>query len=177
MTEKRSDPLGFTYKTVIMTSRAFALFLFALPLISVLGSHRPNHFGNPCTLCKCFVEYTDRDLALPGKPYKVVSEGYETTEDQCLALCLQDKDCKAVVYGLVGGRSVFTCELYDSTNSRANPTYVPFMNVYLPRNAECAIPISQFAPLKAVEQSDNVLKRKEKYRVLQARPNLFNFGK
>ncbi|KAK0398308.1 hypothetical protein QR680_002527 [Steinernema hermaphroditum] len=159
------------------SGRVLALLLVALLPIYSIATHHPNHFGNPCSLCKCFVEYTDRDLALPGKPYKVAAEGYETTEDQCLALCLQDKDCKAVVYGLVGGRSVFTCELYDSVNSRANPTYVPFMNVYLPRNAECTIPMNQFTPLKTIEQTENVLKRKEKYRVFQTRPNLFNFGK
>uniref|UniRef100_A0A1I7ZQ77 Apple domain-containing protein n=1 Tax=Steinernema glaseri TaxID=37863 RepID=A0A1I7ZQ77_9BILA len=159
------------------SGRVLGLLLFVSLPLAVFSSDRPNHFGNPCSLCKCFVEYTDRDLALPGKPYKVAAEGYDTTEDRCLALCLQEQECKAVVYGLVGGRSVFTCELYDSVNSRANPTYVPFMNVYLPRNAECTVPTSEFAPLQTVEQTDSVLKRKEKYRILQTRPNLFNFGK
>lgn len=50
-----------------------------------------DHFGDTCWLCECFVEYTDRDVALPSVPYKVVEEPYEATEDRCLATCINDE--------------------------------------------------------------------------------------
>uniref|UniRef100_A0AC34GUB3 Uncharacterized protein n=1 Tax=Panagrolaimus sp. ES5 TaxID=591445 RepID=A0AC34GUB3_9BILA len=67
-----------------------ATFLFGA-FILVKSSHRQNHFGNPCYLCECFVEYTDRDQALASVPYKIALNGYDTTEDQCLATCLRDE--------------------------------------------------------------------------------------
>lgn len=49
-----------------------------------------DHFGNPCILCKCFVEYTDRDMPMSLKPYGIANDSYSSTEDQCLVTCLKD---------------------------------------------------------------------------------------
>lgn len=49
-----------------------------------------DHFGNTCKLCDCFVYYTDRDVTTASVPYKSVHNPYESTEDRCLATCLND---------------------------------------------------------------------------------------
>lgn len=50
-----------------------------------------DHFANPCILCDCFVEYADRDLTIFASPYLIAKNPYESTEDQCLSACLNDK--------------------------------------------------------------------------------------
>ncbi len=46
--------------------------------------------GHKCDLCSCFVDYKNRDVWSPIEPYATAAVGYETTLDQCLALCLRD---------------------------------------------------------------------------------------
>ncbi|KAH7729598.1 Protein Y37A1B.7 [Aphelenchoides avenae] len=140
------------------------------------GSHRENHFGNPCTLCECFIEYTDRDVALPSVPYKVAAKPYDITEDKCLSLCMDDSDCKVAVYGYVGGRNIFACELYDEINARS-PIYTPFTNMYIKRVTKCAKKAPRyFPPLQTVEGDESTVARKSRYLKLQQKLNPFNFG-
>ncbi|VDP23914.1 unnamed protein product [Heligmosomoides polygyrus] len=94
-----------------------------------------DHFGDPCYLCRCFVEYTDRDVAVPIRPYAMAADGYDTTEDRCLATCLRDKKCGVAVYGMVGGRKVFACEFYEHIDSRRSPFYSPFVNIYIKKTS------------------------------------------
>lgn len=44
-----------------------------------------------------------------------------------------------VVFGYVGGRQVFTCELYEEINVQ-QPIYAPFTNIYLKKRSHCAQP-------------------------------------
>uniref|UniRef100_A0A1I7W120 Apple domain-containing protein n=1 Tax=Loa loa TaxID=7209 RepID=A0A1I7W120_LOALO len=81
-------------------------------------------------MCKCFVEYTDRDMPISFKPYGVANDSYSSTEDQCLVTCLKDTRCKTVVYGLIGGRDVFTCELYEAVTLN-QLIYAPNMNIII----------------------------------------------
>lgn len=46
--------------------------------------------------------------------------------------------CRAAVYGMVGGRTVFTCELYEKIDSRKSPVYAPYVNIYIKR-ASCPL--------------------------------------
>jgi len=70
------------------------------------------------------------------QPYNVAINSYEATEDRCLAACQNDQNCKAVVYGYIGGRDVFTCELYSESNVKS-PLYTPFTNIYIKKRSEC----------------------------------------
>uniref|UniRef100_A0A915PIL8 Apple domain-containing protein n=1 Tax=Setaria digitata TaxID=48799 RepID=A0A915PIL8_9BILA len=138
--------------------------------------NRPNHFGNPCVLCKCFVEYTDRDLPITLKPYGVAIDGYSTTEDQCLATCLKDSRCKAAVYGLIGGRDVFTCELYETTTVN-QLIYVPNVNIYLPkRKSGCKVYYDHIQSSKLTDRQEEITKRKVSYLTLLGQRNHFAFG-
>uniref|UniRef100_A0A7E4VCI8 Apple domain-containing protein n=1 Tax=Panagrellus redivivus TaxID=6233 RepID=A0A7E4VCI8_PANRE len=150
----------------------------AIVILSVAGVAlgRQNHFGNPCYLCDCFVEYTDRDQALASVPYKIALNGYDTTEDQCLAMCLNDQDCKAAVYAYVGGRNVFSCELYDEVNT-GNPIYTPYANIYLKRVATCRKPTSHLKPIEMVAGDESVIQRKQKYIRLEQKLNPFHHGR
>ncbi|VDM96645.1 unnamed protein product [Thelazia callipaeda] len=122
-----------------MRAVSFLLTVMGVLVNLVQTYNRPNHFGNPCVLCKCFVMYTDRDKPLSSVPYGVAKDGYDSTEDQCLSTCLKDNKCKGVVYGLVGGRNVFTCELYADA-ALDELIYVPHVNIYLPkRRSECHV--------------------------------------
>ncbi|KAF7639891.1 Apple domain-containing protein [Meloidogyne graminicola] len=113
---------------LIVALSVFCLFCKGIPLT---GIRKPNHhFGAPCQLCECFVEYTDRDMNVFSQPYNVAINSYEATEDRCLAACQNDQNCKAVVYGYIGGRDVFTCELYSEANVKS-PLYTPFTNIYI----------------------------------------------
>uniref|UniRef100_A0A0K0DHH1 Apple domain-containing protein n=1 Tax=Angiostrongylus cantonensis TaxID=6313 RepID=A0A0K0DHH1_ANGCA len=94
-----------------------------------------DHFGDPCYLCRCFVKYSDRDVDVSYRPYAMAVDGYDTTEDRCLATCRRDKRCHAAVYGMIGGRQVFTCEFYEKIDSRNSPFYTPFVNVYIKKSA------------------------------------------
>uniref|UniRef100_A0A914CMP5 Apple domain-containing protein n=1 Tax=Acrobeloides nanus TaxID=290746 RepID=A0A914CMP5_9BILA len=149
---------------------------FLIVIFSVAyASHHPNHFGDSCWLCECYVEYTDRDVALPSIPYKIVQDAYEATEDRCLAACINDEECKAVVYGLTGGRDVFTCELYDQLNTRP-PIYTPYVNTYIKRSSKCEKSTNHLLPLDLVDGDEKVLERKSKHLKLQHKLNPFHFG-
>uniref|UniRef100_A0A914Z9I7 Apple domain-containing protein n=1 Tax=Panagrolaimus superbus TaxID=310955 RepID=A0A914Z9I7_9BILA len=152
-----------------------AIFLFGA-FILVESSHRQNHFGNPCYLCECFVEYTDRDQALASIPYKIALNGYDTTEDQCLATCLRDENCKAAVYAFIGGRDVFACELYDQVNTR-EPIYTPHSNLYIKRVTKCPKPNSHLLPIELIDGDEKILERKRKYLRLQQKFNPFHHGR
>jgi len=41
------------------------------------------------------------------------------------------------VYGYVGGRDVFTCELYNKIIPNERPIYTPFTNAYVRRVKGC----------------------------------------
>ncbi|KAI1724914.1 hypothetical protein Ddc_06187 [Ditylenchus destructor] len=157
-----------------MLCKIFALFLVLVN--SILATKRENHFGKPCKLCECFIYYSDRDVAISDIPYKVVKNPYESTEDRCLATCKADPECKMVVYGFVGGRQVFTCELYDQVNVK-NPIYAPFTNIYLKRGPICNSKFANtFYPLQVVDGDETVIARKSRYVKLSQRQNPFNFG-
>lgn len=66
----------------------------------------------------------------------MVNNSYEATEDSCLAMCQNEQRCRLVVYGYVGGREVFTCELYEEVNMKS-PLYTPYTNIYIKRGTEC----------------------------------------
>ncbi|VIO87502.1 Uncharacterized protein BM_BM6373 [Brugia malayi] len=138
--------------------------------------NRPNHFGNPCVMCKCFVEYTDRDMPISLKPYGVANDSYSSTEDQCLVTCLKDTRCKTVVYGLIGGRDIFTCELYESVTVN-QLIYVPNVNIYLPkRKSDCKVYYEHIQSLKILNRQEEVIKRKMTYLILLGQRNHFAFG-
>ncbi|CAJ0959414.1 unnamed protein product, partial [Mesorhabditis belari] len=147
------------------------LYVFIL-LIGSLAA-RNAHFGQPCQLCRCFVEYTDRDMRIPMRPYAMAFNGYESTEDRCLATCLIDRRCKAVVYGMSGGRQVFTCELYEEIDTRSSPIYSPFINIYIPRG-KCPVKIPIQA-IRMIPADDSSLKRRVKMEKRAHRKNPF-FG-
>ncbi|CAL2040383.1 unnamed protein product [Caenorhabditis brenneri] len=123
------------------------LALFLALFGTVAAWNRQNHFGNPCYLCSCFTVYTDRDVAVPLRPYAMAIDGYDTTEDRCLATCQRDRRCKAAVYGMVGGRSVFTCEFYEKFNTKSVPVYTTYVNMYMKRSSECKLPISHLSSM------------------------------
>uniref|UniRef100_A0A0R3S0T9 Apple domain-containing protein n=1 Tax=Elaeophora elaphi TaxID=1147741 RepID=A0A0R3S0T9_9BILA len=135
-----------------------------------------DHFGNPCVLCKCFVEYTDRDMPVPFKPYGIANDSYSSTEDQCLVTCLKDTRCKAAVYGLIGGRDVFTCELYNAMTLN-QLIYAPNINMYLPkRKSGCKVYYDHMQTLKILDRHEEVTKRKMNYLTLFGQRNHFAFG-
>ncbi|VDM38209.1 unnamed protein product [Toxocara canis] len=138
-----------------------------------------DHFSNPCTLCKCFIEYTHRDQPIAVKPYGVAEDPYDSTEDRCLATCLQDSRCQGVVYGLVGGRDVFTCELYEVSPSGflGQLIYEPYVNTYLPRSTPCTVPYNHLQTLPLVVDEETSEKRKQRYRKLGSQRNPFNYGR
>jgi hypothetical protein len=42
------------------------------------------------------------------------------------------------MFGFVGGRDVFACELYNGVDvAQQKPIYVPFSNLYLKKVAKC----------------------------------------
>ncbi|VDK81497.1 unnamed protein product [Litomosoides sigmodontis] len=138
--------------------------------------NQPNHFGNPCVLCKCFVEYTDRDMPISLKPYGIANDSYSSTEDQCLATCLRDQRCKAAVYGLIGGRDVFTCELYD-TMTLNELIYVPNVNIYIvKKKSGCKEYYNHIQRLTIINRHNEVTKRKANYLTLLEQRNHFAFG-
>ncbi|VDN81352.1 unnamed protein product [Brugia pahangi] len=127
-------------------------------------------------MCKCFVEYTDRDMPISLKPYGVANDSYSSTEDQCLVTCLKDTRCKTVVYGLIGGRDIFTCELYESMTVN-QLTYVPNVNIYLPkRKSDCKVYYEHIQSLKILNRQEEVTKRKMTYLILLGQRNHFAFG-
>ncbi|CAG9532602.1 unnamed protein product [Cercopithifilaria johnstoni] len=137
---------------------------------------QPNHFGNPCVLCKCFVEYTDRDMPISLKPYGAANNSYSSTEDQCLVTCLKDTKCKAVVYGLIGGRDVFTCELYEEMTLH-ELLNVPHVNIYLPkRKSSCKVYYDHIQSLEILDRQDEIMKRKMNYLTLLGQRNHFAIG-
>ncbi|EYB83710.1 hypothetical protein Y032_0330g2685 [Ancylostoma ceylanicum] len=130
------------------------------------------HFGDPCYLCRCFVYYTDRDVAVPTRPYAMAADGYDTTEDRCLATCRRDERCRAAVYGMVGGRKVFTCEFYEKIDSRKSPVYSPFVNIYIKR-ASCPLKDDHFESVLMIDADDSSLKRRVKHEKQAYRRNPF----
>lgn len=46
--------------------------------------------------------------------------------------------CRGVVYGLIGDRDMFICELYQRVKLDGL-VYVPFTNVYLKKKSECGV--------------------------------------
>ncbi|PAV65753.1 hypothetical protein WR25_19708 [Diploscapter pachys] len=143
-----------------------------VPIFGFIGViqawNRENHFGNPCYLCKCFVEYTDRDVRVPIRPYAMALDGYDSTEDRCLASCARDPKCKAAVYGMVGGRRVFTCEFYEMLDPKNSPVFAPYVNIYIKR-AKCPLSIIMIAA------DDSSVKRRAKKEKEALRKNPF-FG-
>ncbi|CAB3406355.1 unnamed protein product [Caenorhabditis bovis] len=153
--------------------RFVALFLvFSILAITVRAWNRQNHFGNPCYLCKCFVYYSDRDVGVPIRPYAMAIDGYDTTEDRCLATCQRDQRCKAAVYGMIGGRSVFTCEFYEQLDTRSSPVYAPYVNMYMKR-AQCALPMAHLSSVEMIPADDSSIKRRIKQEKLMKRKNPF----
>ncbi|GMR47336.1 hypothetical protein PMAYCL1PPCAC_17531 [Pristionchus mayeri] len=148
------------------------LLLLLAPLLSALPNS-PRHFGESCSLCECFVEYTDRDVALPYRPYAQAATPYESSEEGCLSTCMRDEversassrdqrsfqDCKAAVYGLVGGRSVFTCELYDNLQGTRAPLTAPYTNIYI-KKGKCDKQHKHIDPLALIESDEASLKRR-----------------
>ncbi|KAE9416503.1 hypothetical protein Angca_001126, partial [Angiostrongylus cantonensis] len=131
-----------------------------------------DHFGDPCYLCRCFVKYSDRDVDVSYRPYAMAVDGYDTTEDRCLATCRRDKRCHAAVYGMIGGRQVFTCEFYEKIDSRNSPFYTPFVNVYIKKSA-CSLSDIVFPTVKMIKADDSSLKRRTKYKEFAKKPNPF----
>uniref|UniRef100_A0AC34RK40 Apple domain-containing protein n=1 Tax=Panagrolaimus sp. JU765 TaxID=591449 RepID=A0AC34RK40_9BILA len=152
------------------------IFFFLAVLFGQSFANRQNHFGNPCYLCDCFVKYDDRDQKLNSVPYKVASKGYDTTEDQCIAACLDDENCKSVVYAFVGGRNIFACELYDEADTK-DLIYTPYTNMYIKRVSKCPKSTNYLRPLELIEGNDSVVERKRKYIRLQQKLNPFHHGK
>uniref|UniRef100_A0A1I7XQU4 Apple domain-containing protein n=1 Tax=Heterorhabditis bacteriophora TaxID=37862 RepID=A0A1I7XQU4_HETBA len=104
----------------------------------------------------CYMESTE-DVEVPIRPYAMAIDGYDSTEDRCLATCLRDKRCYAVVYGMVGGRKVFTCEFYEQIDAKNAPTYAPFVNIYMKR-ATCALSLMSSEPERSMELEQVPLK-------------------
>ncbi|CAD5207757.1 unnamed protein product [Bursaphelenchus okinawaensis] len=159
------------------------VLLVLLTALSVNGAvSRENHFGEPCALCGCFIEYTDRDVGMGRMPFKVASHSYDITEDKCLAGCLQDSACKMAVYGFVGGRSVFSCEYYDLIDVQ-KPIYVPYTNIYLKRTSACQKELSKYPQVQAVQSdaiplmNEEVSSRKQREMRMNQRTNPFAIGK
>uniref|UniRef100_A0A8R1YLC2 Apple domain-containing protein n=1 Tax=Pristionchus pacificus TaxID=54126 RepID=A0A8R1YLC2_PRIPA len=145
----------------------FLLFLLA-PLLSALPNS-PRHFGESCSLCECFVEYTDRDVSLPFRPYAQAATPYDSSEDACLSSCMRDESCKAAVYGLVGGRNVFTCELYDNLQGTRSPITAPYTNVYI-KKGKCDKLHKQIEGLALIESDETSLKRRLRTIVVKENP-------
>uniref|UniRef100_A0A8R1HJF4 Apple domain-containing protein n=1 Tax=Caenorhabditis japonica TaxID=281687 RepID=A0A8R1HJF4_CAEJA len=150
-----------------------ALFLAIVCICTSEAWNRQNHFGNPCYLCSCFTVYTDRDVAVPLRPYAMAIDGYDTTEDRCLATCQRDKRCRAAVYGMVGGRSVFTCEFYERFDTRSAPVYTTYVNMYMKRASECKLPIAHLSSIEMIPADNTSLKRRAKLEKLIGRKNPF----
>uniref|UniRef100_A0A915BI56 Apple domain-containing protein n=1 Tax=Parascaris univalens TaxID=6257 RepID=A0A915BI56_PARUN len=159
----------------------YVIYLFTL-LMSVDIAEAvttPNHFGNPCVLCHCFIEYTDRDQPTGIKPFGVAENPYNSTEDRCLVTCLRDNRCQSVVYGLVGGRDVFTCELYEESQipSPGQLLYEPYVNTYLPKDSPCTVPHAHLQSLPLIIDEETSEMRKQRFRKLANQRNPFNFGR
>ncbi|GMT23800.1 hypothetical protein PFISCL1PPCAC_15097, partial [Pristionchus fissidentatus] len=140
------------------SSSLLLLIFFVAPLISTLPNS-PRHFGESCSLCECFVEYTDRDVQLPYRPYAQAATPYDSSEESCLATCLREEACKAAVYGLVGGRNVFTCELYDNLQGTRSPLTAPYTNIYI-KKGKCDKQHKQLEPLALIDSDETSLKRR-----------------
>uniref|UniRef100_A0A183CAW4 Apple domain-containing protein n=1 Tax=Globodera pallida TaxID=36090 RepID=A0A183CAW4_GLOPA len=135
------------------------------------------HFGAPCQLCECFVTYTDRDVNQFTQPYQVLnaSFAYEATEDRCLAHCMNEEQCRLVVYGYVGGRDVFACEFYRESTVRT-PLYTPFTNIYIKRTSECKKQALGYEALETADADARTSQRKMRYLRLYQKFNFFGFG-
>ncbi|KAI6229275.1 hypothetical protein M3Y95_00513900 [Aphelenchoides besseyi] len=147
-----------------------------LLLSFVAVNARESHFGSPCQLCECFIHYDDRDIGIAHSPYKVIANPYDVTEDNCLAGCLKDSECKAAVYGYVGGRNVFTCEYYNKMSIQ-EAIYAPFTNIYLKRMTECKKHFLHYAQIDGEADDQTVLARKQRYLKVHEGRNPFNFGR
>uniref|UniRef100_A0A0N4ZHF6 Apple domain-containing protein n=1 Tax=Parastrongyloides trichosuri TaxID=131310 RepID=A0A0N4ZHF6_PARTI len=152
----------------------------ALIFVTITNCASPppsSHFGKTCRMCQCYIKYDNRDFALNVGPYKKVDNGYDATEDDCLKLCWDDEKCKAVTYGMVGGKQVFACELYG-TGVVQQPLYVPYMNVYVKRRAGCRAPSHVFYRDLALSEGDQTIEeRKSKYIKMNKKVSPFNIGK
>nr|CAD2180410.1 unnamed protein product [Meloidogyne enterolobii] len=163
--------------------RSWPVFIIAFSIHCLLSQGLPStsirkpthHFGAPCQLCECFVEYTDRDMNIYTQPYNVAINSYEATEDRCLAACQNDQNCKAVVYGYIGGRDVFTCELYSESNVKS-PLYTPFTNIYIKKRSECRKSALGYEALDMTDVDERVAARKQRYLRLYTKFNFFGFG-
>ncbi|KAL3087181.1 hypothetical protein niasHS_005420 [Heterodera schachtii] len=135
------------------------------------------HFGAPCHFCECFITYTDRDVNQFTQPYQVLNTtfAYEATEDKCLAHCMNEQQCRLVVYGYVGGREVFACEFYQDATVRS-PLYTPYTNIYIKRTSECKKSALGSQALETAEPDERTFKRKMRYLRLYQKFNFFGFG-
>ncbi|CAA19482.1 Apple domain-containing protein [Caenorhabditis elegans] len=163
------DQWGIIIRKDMLKQLALFIALFG----AVTAWNRQNHFGNPCYLCSCFTVYTDRDVAVPLRPYAMAIDGYDTTEDRCLATCQRDQRCRAAVYGMVGGRSVFTCEFYEKFNTKSVPVYTTYVNMYMKRSSECKLPIAHLSSIEMIPADNSSLKRRAKLEKLIGRKNPF----
>ncbi|RCN38842.1 hypothetical protein ANCCAN_15226 [Ancylostoma caninum] len=102
----------------------------------------------------------------------MAADGYDTTEDRCLATCRRDERCYAAVYGMIGGRKVFTCEFYEKIDSRKSPVYSPFVNIYIKR-ASCPLKDDHFESVLMIEADDSSIKRRVKHEKQAHRKNPF----
>ncbi|WKY03296.1 hypothetical protein Q1695_004777 [Nippostrongylus brasiliensis] len=168
------NALNHTNVTLLsaMTSRHSLSVLLATITLLIAVSAKQSHFGDPCYLCRCFVEYTDRDVGVPERPYAMAANGYDSTEDRCLATCRRDPKCHAAVYGMVGGRKVFTCEFYEQIDSKYSPYYAPFVNIYI-KKASCSLKDDVFQAVEMISADDSSLKRRAKQEKMLNRPNPF----
>ncbi|GMS95199.1 hypothetical protein PENTCL1PPCAC_17374 [Pristionchus entomophagus] len=162
------------------------LILLLALLISALPNS-PRHFGETCSLCECFVEYTDRDVELPYRPYAQAATPYDSSEEACLSTCMRDevdgewstnevrrgRSCKAAVYGLVGGRNVFTCELYDNLQGARSPLTTPYTNIYI-KKGKCDKQHKHIDGLALIESDETSLKRRLRTIVNHDKKNPFS---
>ncbi|CEF70825.1 Hypothetical protein SRAE_X000015500 [Strongyloides ratti] len=150
---------------------------FIFTIINCISPPPSSHFGEKCRLCHCYIKYDDRDFAVNINPYKKVENSYDATEDDCLKLCWDDENCKAVTYGIIGGKQVFTCELYG-TGIVQQPLYVPYMNLYVKRRSGCRMPSHVFYRNLILTESDKSIdERKAKYVKMNKKISAFNIGK
>uniref|UniRef100_A0A915B3S3 Apple domain-containing protein n=1 Tax=Parascaris univalens TaxID=6257 RepID=A0A915B3S3_PARUN len=124
----------------------------------------------------CFTVYGDRDQPDAVRPYAIVKDALNSTEDDCLSTCLHDSHCNGVMYGFVGGHQVIACELYDSPQT-VQLIYAPYSNMFLLKDSNCELPYKGIKPL-AVDEGNDVrdaaTKRKIKYRKASKRKHLSN---
>ncbi|VDO56677.1 unnamed protein product [Onchocerca flexuosa] len=94
----------------------------------------------------------------------------------CPIILFTKTRCKGVVYGLIGGRDVFTCELYEKTTLN-ELIYTPNINIYLPkRKSDCKANFDHIQNLAISEPEEKISKRKANYLALLEHPNPFAYG-